>query len=60
MPFKLAVAVCFLWLYLAFIPDNLFMNILVVLLIYSLEYYNLLCNKPLDMLPNRHTIHNLV
>lgn len=60
MPFKLSVIVCFLWLYLAFIPDNLFMNILAVLLIYTLEFYNLLCNKPLGMLPNRNTIHNLI
>jgi|GEM_PF-2692746 len=60
MPFKLSVVVCFLWLYLAFIPDNLFMNILIVLLIYTLEFYNLLCNKPLGMLPNRNTINNLL
>lgn len=59
MPFKSAVAVCFLWLYLALIPDSLFMNILIVLLIYSLEFYNLLFNKPLGMLPNRRTINNL-
>ena len=56
MPFKLAFIVCLLWLYLAFIPDSIFMNILVVLLIYILEFYNLLCNEPLGMLPNRQSM----
>lgn len=56
MPFKLSIIVCFLWLYLAFIPDNLYMNIFIIFLIYVLEFYNLLYNKPLGILPNRDTI----
>lgn len=60
IPFKISLIVSFLWLYLAFIPDNLFMNAMVVLLIYILEFYNLLYNKPLGMLPNRYTINSLI
>ena len=60
IPFKSSLIVSFLWLYLAFIPDNLFMNAMVVLLIYILEFYNLLYNKPLGMLPNRYTINSLI
>lgn len=60
MPFKLSIIVCCLWLYLAFIPDSLFMNILVILLIYALEFYNLVHNKPLGLLPNRQTMNNLI
>lgn len=60
MPFKLSFIVSLLWLYLAFIPDNIYINILVVLLIYIIEFYNLLYNKPLGILPNRQTINNLI
>ncbi len=60
MPFKLSFIVSLLWLYLVFIPDNIYINILVVLLIYIIEFYNLLYNKPLGILPNRQTINNLI
>lgn len=58
VPFKISLIVSLLWLYLAFFPDKLYMNVIVVILIYLLEFYNLLFESPLGMLPNRQTIND--
>lgn len=45
--------VTFLWFYLGFLPDNIAMNIVTIILIYVLEFYNLIYKKPLGMMPNQ-------
>ena len=60
VPFKISIVITFLWFYLASIPDSLLMNIIIICMIYILEFYNLLYNKPLGILPNRQTIHKVI
>ena len=52
----LSYIITFLWFYLGFIPDTLFINITLIVLIYILEFYNLIYKKPLGILPNQTSL----
>lgn len=52
--------VTFLWFYLGFLPDTLFMNIAIILLIYVLEFYNFIYKKPLGHMPNQSSMQALI
>lgn len=51
--------VTFLWFYLGFLPDTLIMSIIIITLIYVLEFYNLIYKKPLGIMPNQSSIQTL-
>lgn len=46
-PVRVTVITSLLWLYLSFIPDNLFGNITVLTAIYIIEFFNLINDAPL-------------
>ena len=56
LPTYINVSVNFLWFYIGFIPDSLIMNIAIFLLIYALEFYNLIYNRPLGLMPNQNSL----
>ncbi len=53
----LSVILSFLWFYLGFIPDAVYINIIVITAIYSIEFYNLIYNKPLGIMPNQTSLN---
>ncbi len=55
-PIVIKASVTFLWFYLGFIPDGILMNILIIITIYALEFYNLRYNRPLGILPNQNSL----
>ncbi len=55
----LSCIITFLWFYLGFLPDTFMMNIIIILLIYTLEFYNLIYKKPLGIMPNQSSMQAL-
>lgn len=55
---KMTIVICLLWFSIIFLGNSVFMNIITLSTIYLLEFYNLICNKPLSLLPNREAIYN--
>lgn len=56
---KLSLAISFLWFYLGFIPDTPMVNIILIIMIYALEFYNLIYKKPLGIMPHQSTMQAL-
>lgn len=53
-PTLLSILTSLLWLYIAFIPDKIEVNLFIIGLIYAMESYWLYYGEPLKNLPNRN------